>query len=41
MVENPKILKIVILVHSLYLDIGEVSGAEILQDKDKFLMYLV
>ena len=28
-VKNPKILKLVVLVHSLYLDIEEVSGAEI------------
>ena len=28
MLENPKILKLVVLVDSLYLDIGEISGAE-------------
>ena len=28
MFENPKILKLVVLVHSLYLDVGEGSGYE-------------
>ena len=28
MLENPEILKLVVLVDSLYLDIGEVSGGE-------------
>ena len=39
--KNPEILKLVVLVDSLYLDIGEGSGAETLQANDKFLVYHV
>ena len=39
MLENPKILKLVVLVDSLYLEIREGSGAKNFKVEDKFLMY--
>ena len=41
MLENPKILKLVVLVDSLYLEIGEGSEPKLSHAEDKFPMYTV